>query len=78
MLRFGIIIFSLLFIYNVSAGEESGNTVLDSLVEAALDNNPLIKAAKFRQQESVTKRKYAGWVPDPQFSVGFLNMPKIR
>ena len=75
MYKIGTIIISLLLVVSINAAE-SGNPVLDSLVNRALSNNPLIKAAKFKTEMSNSQAAFSGVLPDPQISVGFLNLPK--
>ena len=75
MYKIGTIIISLLLVVSINAAE-SGNPVLDSLVNTAMSKNPLIKAAKFKTEMSNSQAAFSGVLPDPQISVGFLNLPK--
>lgn len=54
----------------------AGQETLDSLIATALANNPGFKAANFNARSSEYSAKAAGTLPDPNFSVGLMNMPR--
>ena len=49
--------------------------VLDSLINVALKSNPDLSAANFAEQASAHTARSAGALPDPQVTVGILNLP---
>ncbi|MCP4633426.1 MAG: TolC family protein [candidate division Zixibacteria bacterium] len=51
------------------------NPVLDSLITEALKANPDIIAADYELQSKKYSVSATGQLPDPQFSIGFLNLP---
>lgn len=52
------------------------NRTLDSLIQVALEHNPAIHAVDYEHRAAEYEAKYAGWIPDPQFAVGVLNLPQ--
>lgn len=61
----------------LALGQEiaSKKTMLDSLVEEALLNNPQIEAAAQKVEAAEMAVKQAGLLPDPQLALGLMNMP---
>ena len=58
------------------AGEEQASQTVDSLIRVALAANPDIRAAQFDLAAAEYNAKTAGSLPDPQLSVGALNLPR--
>lgn len=54
----------------------AGQATLDSLIAAALNNNPGFRAASFTAKASEYSARSAGALPDPSFSVGLSNVPR--
>lgn len=60
-----------------SAGEESASaeTVLNHLIDQSLANSPLLEAAVQRALASDRIIEQAGILPDPQLTLGLMNLP---
>ncbi len=70
------VIVGLLLASASQAGYISDNPTLDSLVQVALERNPAVQALEHHHNAAEFGAGYAGWLPDPQFSVGLLNLPR--
>ncbi|MEW6411911.1 MAG: TolC family protein [Candidatus Zixiibacteriota bacterium] len=66
-----------LLMFVITGGSARGNqAVLDSLIAEALANNPSLKAAAFEANGSRFSANAAGTLPDPEFSIGLMNLPR--
>ena len=59
----------------IAAAENEAGRTLDSLIVAALRNNPELKAAGYAGRAAEFKSEASGKLPDPMFSIGLLNLP---
>jgi outer membrane protein TolC len=57
-----------------SAAQDNQTTV-DSLVQLALQRNPSLTAAQYRFEADQYRAAAAGGLPNPQLSIGLLNLP---
>ena len=74
-----VIICFVVCLLSVSAGwadNVSKNHTLDSLIQVALERNPSIQTIEHQFHAAEHRAGYAGWLPDPQFSIGLLNLPR--
>jgi len=71
-----LVIAWLLLISASWADDINDNRTLDSLVRVALERNPAIQAADHKFRSAEYQAEYAGWLPDPQLTVGVLNFPR--
>ncbi len=71
-----LVIAWLLLITASWADDITDNRTLDSLVRVALERNPAIHALGYRHRAAEYQANYAGWLPDPQLTVGVLNLPR--
>lgn len=55
---------------------DDGRSTLDSLVNAALENNPGLMADRYAYQAAKYSAKAAGTLPDPTLTFGALNLPR--
>ena len=66
----------LLFVGSTQARKEVlDSLVLNSLIDAALENNPELSAATHVRQSMGFAAQSAGALPDPSLTVGFMNLP---
>ncbi|MBU8934847.1 MAG: TolC family protein [candidate division Zixibacteria bacterium] len=49
---------------------------LDSLIKVALERNPTIHAAQYKQSAAEHRNEFAGWLPDPKLTAAILNLPR--
>lgn len=76
---FKFILFSLIFLISfngIKAQGYSDLSVLDSLVQIALENNPEILSSKFAKQAMDYRARASGTIPDPKFNIAALNLPR--
>ena len=71
------IVACLLFLSAGQANDVKVHSALDSLIRVALERNPDIRAAEHKLRALEYQAKYAGWLPDPQFAVSALNLPRV-
>jgi cobalt-zinc-cadmium efflux system outer membrane protein len=58
-----------------SQDNSQGNTVLSGLIKEALENNPRLQAALQRTLAAEKAVPQAGALPDPQLTLGLMNLP---
>lgn len=58
------------------AATAGAQEVLDSLIRVALKNNPRIQSARFEQAAAEYRAEAAGVLPDMQFMVAAMNLPR--
>jgi len=75
MKGFAVLIVLLFSAFGVS-DSYADNPALDGLIKTALENNPDIKAAVYERSAAEFKAGSAGSLPDPQFSVSAVNLPR--
>ena len=75
MFRFLTFTAALLIATQARAGQPEGERTLDSLVALALERNLSVAAARYQAEADLGRSRYAGWLPDPQLSVGLMNLP---
>lgn len=69
-------VFGFLLAAIIASTQATEIPVLDSLIQVARNQNPTIEAARQKLSAQEYRESYAGWLPDPQLSVGWLNLPR--
>ena len=74
--RFLLLAICLVFINTADVAGENAVSVIDSLIQLALKNNPDIQAAQYNEAAAQYRAEAAGVLPDPKMSIAAINLPR--